>query len=271
MPRRIVLHAGFHKTGTSTVQQVLRANRSVLKPEVAVRLKGQMKELMHATRGYSTWRDPLTLAKATARFGAILDGLALMPRRVLVISAEELSGHMPGRAELADYSAAPILLQRFSAEITARFPKSEQVIFFSTRDPETWLRSAYWEHVKSSSMTLDYDAFSNTYRPASNFDQVISQVRSSAKADIHSSSLEACRDLTLGPADPLLDLCDITTELRKQLAPQPATNQQMDDAVLLALLATNRAYADRDERKTAKQLILAEATKNVGQTKILRT
>jgi hypothetical protein len=37
----------------------------------------------------------------------------------------------------------------------------------------------------------------------------------------------------------------------------------MDDAVLLALLAANRAYADRDERKIAKQLILAEAKKNV--------
>jgi hypothetical protein len=37
----------------------------------------------------------------------------------------------------------------------------------------------------------------------------------------------------------------------------------MGDAVLLALLDANRAYADRDERKAAKQLILTEANKNV--------
>lgn len=255
MPRRIILHAGFHKTGTSSVQQVLRANRAILKPELAMRLKGQMKDLMHATRGYSTWRDPLTLAKATRRFGVVLDSLALMPRRVLVISAEELSGHMPGRARLTDYSAAPILLQRF--------PKAEQAIYFSTRDPDAWLRSAYWEHVKSSSMTLSYDDFIGSYEQAVDFEKVISTTKRTIQADVYDTSLEDSDDLPLGPAGPLLDLCDISPELRKKIIPQPAKNQRMDDAVLLALLDANRAYADRDERKAAKQLILAEATKNV--------
>ena len=271
MPRRIILHAGFHKTGTSSVQQVLRANRAILKPELAMRLKGQMKDLMHATRGYSTWRDPLTLAKATRRFGVVLDSLALMPRRVLVISAEELSGHMPGRARLTDYSAAPILLQRFSEEISARFPKAEQAIYFSTRDPDAWLRSAYWEHVKSSSMTLNYDDFIGAYEQAVDFEKVISTTKRTIQADVYDTPLEDSDDLPLGPADPLLDLCDISPELRKKIIPQPAKNQRMDDAVLLALLDANRAYADRDERKAAKQLILAEANKNVQQTKILRT
>ena len=271
MPRRIILHAGFHKTGTSSVQQVLRANRAILKPELAMRLKGQMKDLMHATRGYSTWRDPLTLAKATRRFGVVLDSLALMPRRVLVISAEELSGHMPGRARLTDYSAAPILLQRFSEEISARFPKAEQAIYFSTRDPDAWLRSAYWEHVKSSSITLNYDDFIGAYEQAVDFEKVISTTKKTIQADVYDTPLEDSDDLPLGPADPLLDLCDISPELRKKIIPQPAKNQRMDDAVLLALLDANRAYADRDERKAAKQLILAEANKNVRQTKIIRT
>jgi hypothetical protein len=263
MPRRIVLHAGFHKTGTSTVQQVLRANRPLLQPELAMRLKGQMKELMHATRGFSTWRDPLTLAKATRRFGAVLDSLVAMPRRVLVVSAEELSGHMPGREGLVDYSAAPILLQRFSDEITARFPGAEQVIYFSTRDPNAWMRSAYWEHVKSSSMTLDYDGFLAANENAADFDRIIQAVKNSVKAQVHSTPLEACNALPLGPADPLFDLCDLSPKLRAQITPQPATNQRLDDGVLLALLQANRAYADRDERKAAKQLILAEANKNV--------
>ena len=88
MPRRLILHAGFHKTGTSTVQQVLRTNRATLKKHLALRLKPQMKDLLHATRGYSTWRDPVSLAKAQARFSDLLTGLPGMPRRTLVISAE---------------------------------------------------------------------------------------------------------------------------------------------------------------------------------------
>jgi len=31
-PRRILIHAGFHKTGTSTVQDFLKANRETLRP-----------------------------------------------------------------------------------------------------------------------------------------------------------------------------------------------------------------------------------------------
>ena len=123
MPRKIIIHAGFHKTGTSSVQQVLRANRPLLQPELAMRLKGQIPDLMHATRGYSTWRNDLTLVKAAKRFGAVLDGLVAMPKRALLLSAEEFSGYMKERSVLADYSAAPILLSRYCDEITARFPK----------------------------------------------------------------------------------------------------------------------------------------------------
>lgn len=262
MPRKVVIHSGFHKTGTSTVQQALRENRRLLQPHLAVRLKGQMKELMHATRGYSMWRDPLTLAKATRRFGAVLDGLVDMPRRVLVISAEELSGHMPGRDNLLDYSAAPILLKRFCSEIADRFPHAEQAIYFSTRAPDEWLKSAYWEHVKSSSMTLGYDVFARSFRGATDFEKVISDVQEGVTASVHSCPLETSANLPLGPADPLFDLCDMPLDLRAKIIPKKAENRRYDDAVLLALLDANRAYADRDERKAVKQKIMVEAQKN---------
>jgi hypothetical protein len=258
MPRRIILHAGFHKTGTSSVQQTLRANRKLLMPALAMRLKGQMSELMHATRGYSTWRDPLTLAKATRRFGALLDSLPDMPRRCLVISAEELSGHMPGRGDLMDYTAAPILMRAFTNEITLRFPEAEQMVYFSTRARESWLKSAYWEHVKSSSMTLDFSEFAAAYSNGADFEQIIAQTQDAVDCPVHHTTLEDCADLRLGPADPLLDLCDIPTKIRDRIIPQPMANTRHSDAVLLALLDANRAYDDRDKRKAAKQAILAQ-------------
>ena len=43
MPARIVLHTGFHKTGTSTVQAFLRTNRKALLPVLAIRLKGKFR------------------------------------------------------------------------------------------------------------------------------------------------------------------------------------------------------------------------------------
>ena len=166
MPRKIVVHAGFHKTGTSTVQAVLRANRKALMPALAIRLKGQMQELMSATRGYSTYGTPDALDKVSRRFDALLDDLPGMPRRTLLLSAEELSGHMPGRGPLAEYSAAPVLMYQFWQRAQARFAQTPIVFCFATRAPEAWQRSAWAEHVKSSGKQLDFADYCAQYPTA---------------------------------------------------------------------------------------------------------
>lgn len=258
MPKRVVIHAGFHKAGTTSVQQTLRANRKLLMPAVAMRLKGQMTKLLHATRGYSMRGDALTLAKVKHRFDVLLDRMPPMPHRCLVISAEDLSGQMPGRGDLMDYSATPILMDAISRKITELFPKTEYLIYFSTCRPDAWLKSAYWEHVRSSSMTLDFDQFETKYSAAADFDQIIAQTKDAVPCPVHYAPLEDCVDLRLGPTDPLLDLCDVPDDLRAQIVPQSKVSTPDSDAVLLALLEANRAYADSDTRKAAKQEILAQ-------------
>lgn len=257
MPRRVVLHIGFHKTGTSSVQAVLRSNRAALKRHAALRLKPQIKELLHGARGYSTWRDPLSLAKTARRFDAMLAGLPNMPRRVLVVSAEELSGHMPGRGDLMDYSAAPELVRAYTRAVRKRFPEAELAIYAGVRAAESWLRSAYWEHVKSSSMTLDYDAFAQTYAEAADFGAVLARVAERSGIDVATGALDAFKTAPLGPATGLLAQCDLPQEVTRALDPAPAANTRLPEAVLLDLLAANRAYADRGARKAAKKAILA--------------
>lgn len=259
MPRRIIIHAGFHKTGTTSVQATLRENRPKLKKQVAMRLRPQMKDLIHATRGYSTWRDPLTLAKAQRRFDRMLADLPAMPKRTLVISAEELAGHLPGRGELKDYSAAPILLYMFWQRAMAAFPQTEFMVYLSTRAPEAWLPSAYWEHVKASSMTLSYDEFLERYAGAADLVGMVSEITSRMPCPVHQSALEETLDLRLGPADPLLDLCDIPLSVRAELTPVRPANTRLDDRVLAALLDANRTISDRAARGRAKKAILAEA------------
>lgn len=259
MPRRIVLHAGFHKTGTSTTQAVLRENRVALKRHVALRLRWQMKELLHATRGFSTWRDPLSLIKVQHRFGLLMDALPGMPRRTLVISAEELGGHLPGRGDLADYAAMPVLLHAFWEIMSERYPEAEIIVYLSTRAPEPWLASAYWEHVKSSGMTLDFDAFHARFHKAADLGGMVDEVADRLPCPVHATALEACRDLPLGPANPLLDLCDLPTELRAQLTPVVPANTRLGDDVLQTLLKVNRTHHGAEARNAAKKSILAEA------------
>lgn len=261
MPRRIILHAGFHKTGTSSVQATLKANRPKLKPVLAIRLKGQMTDLMHATRGYSTYRDAWSLRKAASRFEGLLKALPSMPRRTLLLSAEELCGHMPGRGDLRDYSAAPKMLARFVEIAQKAYPKAECLIYLSTRAPEPWLKSAWAEHVKSSSMTLDYAEFSKTYRDGADLALAVEAVQRAVPCPLHHHALEDCKDLPLGPADPLLDLCDIPPELRATLASAKDQNKALPHDVTLALLDANRAYTDKDARSAAKRAILVAAEK----------
>lgn len=258
MPRKIVVHAGFHKTGTSTVQAVLRTNRKALMPALAIRLKGQMQELISTTRGYSTYLTSDALEKVSRRFDALLDDLPGMPRRTLLLSAEELSGHMPGRGPLADYSAAPVLMYQFWQRAQEKFPQTPVVFCFATRAPEAWRRSAWAEHVKSSGMQLAFEDYSARYPTASDLPDVVSEVRRRVPAPVHSYTLEDCANLPLGPADPVLDLCDVSDDIRSALIPQPPQNTRMSEDMLVALLEINRAHKDTATRNAAKALLLGK-------------
>ncbi|MGJ8545838.1 MAG: hypothetical protein ACSHWZ_10375 [Sulfitobacter sp.] len=256
MPRQIIFHAGFHKTGTSTTQAILRANRAALMPHLAIRLKGQMPELIRAARGYSTLRDTDSLNKVTARFKGLLKTLPGMPRRRLILSAEELCGHMPGRGTLADYSAAPILLYALWDIAHEAFPKAEKHIFLTTRAPDAWLRSAWAEHVKSSAMRLDFDAYRARYEGSADLRGVVGDIAARVPCAVHSAALEDCAALPLGPADPLLELCALPDDLRAGLQSVPPANTRLSDTLLAAMLEANRQHDTADARNAAKAALL---------------
>ena len=259
MPRAIVIHPGFHKTGTSTLQQVLRLNRPALKRQLRIVLRGEMRDLVHAARGYSTWRDPFTLDKFARRFRDLLERLGRMPKRVLCLSCEELSGHLPGREGIPDYSAATVLaaeMARIAAEV---HPGTPLHFHLTLRQTEPWLRSAYWEHVKASSMTKGWEEFAEATRPGADLAAAADAMAAALPCPVHRSWLEESATLPLGPAGPLLELCGVSGEALRGLEPVPPANTRPDDSVLLALLAANRDYTDRDARAAAKQAILSAA------------
>ena len=259
MPRAIVIHSGFHKTGTSTLQHLLRRNRPALKAHMRIVLKGEMPELTHAARGYSTWRDPFTLDKFAHRFRALLERVGQMPKRVLCLTAEELSGHLPGREGIPDYSAAPVLAGEMVGILADMHPGTPITFYLTLRDPEPWLRSAYWEHVKASSMTRDWADFAQATRPGADLDAAADAVAAAVPGLVIRQRLEDCTGQPLGPAGPLLDICGIPPDLQQGLDLVPPANTRHDDTVLLALLSANRAYSDRDARQAAKRAILDAA------------
>lgn len=257
-PQRIVIHAGFHKTGTSTVQATLRQNGPVLWPVMAMGLPPKIRPILSAARGFSTWRDPLALVKFSFRFGEWVRALKLKPRRQLLICSEELSGHLPGRGDLADYSAAPELARTMADELEEAFGDRLQLTFlYSLRRPAAWLQSAYWEHVKSSRMTLSLDDFTTRYAGAADLPAIVDQIRSAvAPHTVTTHWLEDSAGLPLGPATPLLNLVDLDEERRAALTPGPRMNVMPDRPLLEQMLDINRSTLPDEEARAAKQALL---------------
>ena len=255
--QRIILHPGFHKTATSTVQTCLHQNGPHIWPTTALGLGFKFPELLHAARGFSTWRDPFTLEKFATRLSAFLTQLDLPPTRKLVMSAEELAGHMPGRREVADYSAMPGLMVRAIEVFEAQYPQGiDLTIALSTRAPDAWLDSAWAEHVKSSRMVLDLEAFRSRYASAGDLDAVVDTLRSAVDHPVVNWRLEDTRNLPLGPAEPLIDLIDLPLERRAALQPAPEQNARWPREVLEEMLALNRSDLDPEALKAAKQAVV---------------
>lgn len=259
MPRRIIIHGGFHKTGTSSVQNTLRDNRVAMKKQIALRLRWHMKDLIAAAHSYSNGRDPTALAEVQAHFETLMTALPGMPRRTLILSAPELAGHLPGRPGLEDYAAAPVLFYAYWELAKKHYPAADIQFYLTTRAPEAWLASVYGQHVASSDMSLGLGAYRAQYTRTSDLAGMVAEIASRVPAPVHHCALEDCKELPLGPAGPLLDLCKLPTAMQATLAPAAPDDKRDAPEVLLALLDANRTYADPKARQAAKDAIQREA------------
>ena len=258
MPRKVVIHAGFHKTGSNSVQQTLRLNRPVLRRVMASILKPMMRDVVGAARAYSVTGDPLDRARFAARMVLLLQDQPPMNRRVLCLSSEELSGHLPGRPGVQDYRAAATLSEDIVTAASNLFPQAEIVFFFLTRDPRAWLESAYWEHVKSSDMVMELEDFRHRFAGAADLDGIADGVAQATGRPVHRARLEDVAGRVFGPAAPLLDLCEVPQDIRDGLTrPEPANVRPTPD-ILAELLRLNRNVADKAARRLAKEELLRE-------------
>jgi len=121
---RIVIHASFHKTGTSTLQAWLGAARGPLRPHAKIVPARGMQALLHACRACSTLPEPKSPAKVAARAEAFARGIAGLKGRALILSAEALSGHPPGRPGIDSCAAGFALPAELTAALARRFPRA---------------------------------------------------------------------------------------------------------------------------------------------------
>lgn len=255
---RILVHAGFHKTGTTSLQRMLIANRRKLETEFRVFLRKDMLPLCETARGYSLKQDPLELALFSYEAARFFQGLSRDDPRPVCVSSEDLSGHMPGRHGLVGYDAAPRLMACLAETAAKCLPDPEITFFFSTRQPEAWVKSCYGQHLNATRMVDDFATYERDHMPHADLAAVVQRIADTvAQSPVVSAALEDSAQTLLGPLGPLLDILQPSPKMQAELTPLPAANVARSEDILAELLRMNRSDLDKKALAMAKKALLS--------------
>ena len=257
MTTRIVIHAGFHKTGTTSVQSMLRENAEVLEPHVRVYLKDAFDALTESTRAFSIDPKKKTLATVAREAAAFFDAVDQSDPRPIVMSSEDLSGHMPGRHGLECYDSAGLVMKCLSNAAFRRFGTDTDLTFyFSTRLREAWIRSTWWQNLRSTRLIDDFETYRSQFDSARSLDDILEEIANDvAPARVTSFLLEDAASLPLGPLDPLVTLLELVDLDRETIAVLPPENVQPDLGIDAVFLALNRSQLPERDVQKAKRIV----------------
>jgi hypothetical protein len=259
MPRRILLHPGFHKTGTSAMQQFLWINRDLLAPHVHLLMLRHLKQVAKTCMYFAYRQNPFILTDLAEQMDrALADHLPPGDQDIL-ISCEGLSGHAPGWPRVDSYAAAPVTISYLAGYLTERFPGAEVMVVLSTRAADPWLDSLWRHHLLTHRLVEDVGAFAARLAGAADLTALAAEVQAAiAPVPVYTLSLDQAATHPQGPGGALLELIDLPEDLRLSLAPVPSANRGPDAALAAQLLALNRSGLGDEALKLEKHL-LAEA------------
>jgi len=260
---RVIVHAGFHKTGSSTIQAILREARDRL-PDWVFGLRYDIAGISRAARHVSLNGDPLELGLFKA---ALVDWLGEQHRdaRGIVISNERIMGAMPGDPNVSSYAVAPILLAAMRDVIHKQLGKSVDLQFYlSTRDPAAWIDSLHWQQVRTSTLAETQASFRARITPQFQIESVLAQTRAAlGDTPLITHPLEHSKTRPEGPIAPLLDLMTLSPAERAQIKPAPPQNARPRGvdltALANALAAINAQGLPTDVAEQAKRELMRVA------------
>jgi hypothetical protein len=256
---RIVLHGGFHKTGTTSLQAGLEAHRPALAGRVLVQTLQLTPELARATeaaRAFSLRPDAGLLQTAMADWVA---GLPDPAAHDLAISSEDFAGHMPGRFGVPDYRAAVATIPAAVQALRGRFPGAEVTVLMTLRAAEPWLKSLHWQLSIHPELMLKQRRFCKEFAAAAAFEAVtgpLAQALAGA-AVLRLASLEGLTLRRLGPVEAVYDALDLPDTLRASLRALPRRNARAAEGLADQFVTLNRAKLAPAELRRAKSAMQA--------------
>jgi hypothetical protein len=249
---RILVHPGFHKTGTTSVQYGLERNAGVLNARVRVLQMDDFPDAIAAARRHTAQPAPRRLKKYAAGFTAAVAPLDPGDPRPLLVSSEKLLGWIPGRKENWSYDATPDFTERLADVLEGHFGTGADITFyFTTRAAGDWARSVYWQNLRSMRITEDFAAYHPRLERAARLDDVVAATRArlGARARVISRPVEALSEEPQGPLGAILRELGVAAD---DLMPFKSYNMQPAGGVE-ELLRLNRSDLDEAALNAAKR------------------
>ena len=261
---RVIVHPGFHKTGTSSLQAYLSENRETLAPYLTFYGKEDFPRAGTAARIYAQKPYPWRLRQFRRALDSFLADIPDAP--VIVLSRETFSGAMPGHRRhsgrlITGYDCtAQRLGRQITAALRARFgPQVEITWFFTVRDLEPWIRSVYGHLLRSIHLTEDFDTFRAQFPDLPDLSDLARKIaRDIGVPAPHLARLEDTGARREGPAAALLDLLEVPATVRAGLPAAQRHNPGQDPALEEAFLALNRSGADKETLRQHKDAMLRD-------------
>ncbi|WP_137702543.1 hypothetical protein [Marimonas lutisalis] len=260
---RILIHAGFYKTGTSSVQAFLAQNRSALAPYFDFYGPGDIGNSGQYAREYAQRPFPWRLYRFRRALRRFLAGIPDPASGTVVISRENYTGVMPGHRDwrgrpVIGFPAAEKLLATLLGELRHRFGPEAQIEFlFTTRTRESWLKSVHGHLLRSIRLTDDLDTFIARFpagfSPAA---EVARLARVFAPIPVHATTLDELMKRREGPAAAVLDIARVPQALRDSLPDPRPVNIGQSDELRARFLELNRSRLSRAALKAEKEALL---------------
>ncbi|MBW7921800.1 MAG: hypothetical protein H3C51_06845 [Rubellimicrobium sp.] len=157
--RRVIVHVGPHKTGSSALQQCLSANRDAL-ADAGIRFLHD--GVTHQAAMQLARED---FDKAEENLRAISAAISRLDAGTVILSQEDFAGDIPGRS--LRQAIYPRLARNLRIISRALRPHAVSFVFF-LRNEDDWMRSCYHQHLKHRTRFSDIGEF------RAHFDQPLS-------------------------------------------------------------------------------------------------
>ncbi|MCI2400684.1 hypothetical protein [Aliiroseovarius subalbicans] len=255
---RIIVHAGFYKTATTSVQNYLAHNRAALTPWFDYYGPGDLHGAGATARQYGQKPFPWRLRAFRRDMRAFLTSIP--DAQTIVISRENLTGAMPGHRDwrgrtITGFSQAPQLLRVVRQELVRRFGPEVQIeILFTIRGRSAWLRSVYGHLLRSIHLTETDQEFAAQFAEFPDLRKVARELGAQ-----HIVTIESHADSPAGPAQALLDLAGAPVAAQAALPPARRENTGQPPELMAQFLELNRSGQPKTELKQIKTRLLSEA------------